>query len=105
MNQNLIFGGIYTMSDKENIYYVFIEENKNIDRVLFVKLKVENLVASKYNSTELQEDINRRINFSKRLRNHCISYTTDVFMDKYDGFLGVVNNNAQNECKKLIGIL
>jgi len=87
MEQNLIKGGIYTTSEKEHSCYIFLKEGI-INKVMFLEVRVPDLT---------HETVNRYFKLllkdydNEDLRNYLITVDKTLFLQKCNGFLGIMN--------------
>jgi len=82
MDKKLIPGGIYTLND-----YCFVYINiYNSERSLFLNVEPE-----EYNIKEVEEFINKHLD-SNHMGVYYRRHKTKQFIEKYDGFIGCINN-------------
>jgi len=105
MNNNLINGGIYTLENLENDFFIFITENRTLERYVVVRIRFITESSRKYNTKEIQAIINDQINNHKKLEKLCVFYRMNVFHNRCNGFLGVVDADAQKKCNDILDIL
>jgi len=82
----LIPGGMYTMPDNENTFYIFIKEAHNEEYFLEV-------YCTYINAKNIQEYISETVLFwnDYMFEKHILHSEKSVFSTKYNGFIGIVD--------------